>query len=243
MGSLLTLDGVVAGYGSASVLHGVSIDVPEGETAVILGPNGAGKTTTLRTITGLLRAWRGAVRLDGLDISRLRPGRIVQMGVGLVPAAPGVFRDLSVVDNLRVGGFALAAGKRRVASRLAWVLDAFPMLARREGQRAGTLSGGEQRVLAIARALMGEPRLLLVDEASMGLSPHLVSTIFEMLDGVRAGGLTMCMVEQSPAALDFADRAYILTKGEVVDTAVGADLVGVRERAASAYLGGTGAVA
>lgn len=236
MSSLLTLEEVVTGYGSAPVLHGVNAEVDEGEAAVILGPNGAGKTTALRSVAGLLRVWRGAIRFDGKPLTRLSAAKIARLGIGLVPAAPGVFRELSVLDNLRVGTFALA-DTSRAPDRLDWVLDAFPRLDERKHQRAGSLSGGEQRMLAVARALMGEPRLLLVDEASMGLSPRMVGTIFRLLDGIRRGGVTLCLVEQSKAALDIASSAYLLTKGLIVDAGRGAGVRPLGDRAAAAYLG------
>jgi branched-chain amino acid transport system ATP-binding protein len=237
MPDLLTVEGVVAGYGSAKVLHGVDIAVGEGDIAVILGANGAGKTTTLRAITRLLHLWRGLVRVDGKDVSRLSPEEIVRLGVGMVPAGLGVFRDLSVLDNLRVGAFALGHDRRAADRRLDAILGQFPKLDDRKSQRAGTLSGGEQRLLAIARALMGQPRLLLVDEASMGLAPATASSIFDLLYGVRDQGVTLCMVEQSPAALDIADTAFVMSKGKIVDAASGTAISGIRSRAARVYLG------
>jgi branched-chain amino acid transport system ATP-binding protein len=233
---LLTLDEVVTGYGSAPVLHGVSVEVAEGEAAVILGPNGAGKTTALRAVSGLIRVWKGQIKFDGRPLSTLPAHAIARLGVGIVPAAPGVFRELSVLDNLRVGAFALG-DRRRAEDRLAWMLSEFSHLAERKEQQAGSLSGGEQRMLAIARALMAEPRLLLVDEASMGLSPAMVSTIFRLLDNIRRQGLTLCLVEQSRAALDIAGAAYLLAKGVIVDRASGSDVGPLGDRAAAAYLG------
>jgi branched-chain amino acid transport system ATP-binding protein len=235
---MLTLDGLVTGYASTPVLHGVSLDVPEGSITVVLGSNGAGKTTTLRASTGLLRPWRGTVSFEGRSIGRMAPEKVARLGVGMVPPSPGVFRDLSVVDNLRVGGFALGGRGREVARRLEEVLDEFPLLERRVTQLAGRLSGGEQRMLAVARALMGRPRLLLVDEASMGLSPTALASVLGMLQGLRERGISLCLVEQSPAALDIADRAFMMTKGRVVDAACDDRALGVvRARAAAIYLG------
>lgn len=237
MPDLLELEEIVTGYGSAPVLHGVDLTVREGELAVILGANGAGKTTTLRAATGLLRPWRGRIRFDGRDVSRIRPELVARMGLGMVPEAPGVFLDLSVLDNLLVGAFALHGGRRRATQSVEAVLADFPRLAKRCDQRAGSLSGGEQRLLAVARALVGEPRLLLLDEASMGLSPSMVGTVLSMLAGIRDRGLTVCMIEQSPAALDIADRAYLMAKGRVVEAASDARLQEMRTRAIDTYLG------
>jgi branched-chain amino acid transport system ATP-binding protein len=234
---LLELAGVVTGYGSAPVLHGVDLAVREGELAVILGANGAGKTTTLRATSSLLRLWKGAVRFDGVELGKLRPERVARMGLGLVPAAPGVFLELSVLDNLYVGAFALHGGRRAALRSVEAVLADFPRLAKRCDQRAESLSGGEQRMLAVARALVGEPRLLLLDEASMGLSPTMVGTVLRMLAGIRDRGVTVCMVEQSPAALDVADRAHLMAKGRVVESATGARLDTMRARALDTYLG------
>ena len=235
----LLLSGVVAGYGTVPVLHGVDVEVAEGEVAVILGANGAGKSTVLQTVAGFLRPWKGSITLDGKELGRLRPEHVVRLGVGVVPPAPGVFRDLSIVDNLRVGGFALGRDRRRVERRVEEILADLPQFAGRLGQLAGRLSGGEQRLLAVARALMGAPRLLLVDEASMGLSPAMFTGVLRMLDRVRREGVTLCLVEQNQAALDIADRAYVIAKGRVVHRAEGrAALASVRAAATEAYLGG-----
>jgi branched-chain amino acid transport system ATP-binding protein len=233
----LSLTGVVTGYGSVPVLHGIDLEVSAGEAAVILGANGAGKTTILQTVAGFVRPWRGRVTFDGRDIGRLAPERIVALGVGVVPPAPGVFRELSVLDNLRVGGFALGRDRRRVQRRLDEILADLPGFGRRLNQIAGRMSGGEQRLLAVARALMGEPRLLLVDEASMGLSPAMFASVLRLLDRVRREGVTLCLVEQNHAALDIADRAYVIAKGGVVHAARGAGIASVRAAAADAYLG------
>ncbi|MBI4730058.1 MAG: ABC transporter ATP-binding protein [Acidobacteria bacterium] len=237
MSSVLAIDGLVAGYGSARVLNGVDAEVEEGEVAVILGANGVGKTTTLRAVSGFLRPWAGQVRLDGRPLGRVTPERVVRLGVGVVPEPPGVFRDMSVLDVLRVGAFSLP-DRRAGDERLSWVLRAFPLLAERRAQRAGSLSGGEQRQLAVARAMMGRPRLLLVDEVSMGLSPTMVTTIFDLLDRLRREeGITVLMVEQNVSALDVADRAYVMEKGRIVQEARGAELRRARAGAARAYLG------
>ena len=235
MRDLLVVEGLRAGYGSAAVLHGVDVRAGEGEVAVLLGANGVGKTTTLNAIAGLIRPWSGTVTFDGRPIDRMGAERIVRLGLGMVPGPPGIFRDLSVVDNVRVGGF--AAGKRG-GDRLDRVMASFPVLADRSSQRAGSLSGGEQRMLAIARALMGDPKLLLVDEASMGLSPAMVSNVLRLLDEIRREDITILMAEQNVAALDIADRAFVLERGRVARTDEGAALAQTRADLARAYLGG-----
>ena len=239
MPDLLTLEGVVAGYAGAPVLHGVDLAIPEGEISVILGANGVGKTTTLRTAAALLRPWKGQVVFAGRRVDRMTPERLVREGVGVVPEPPAVFADLTVIDNLRVGGFALRGSRRAVEDRVQELLASFPRLEERADQAAGSLSGGERRTLALARALMGSPRLLLVDEASMGLSPTAVATVFSLIEGLRGGGVTVCMVEQNVSVLDIADRAFVMEKGQIVHQAAG-DLSGVREAVTNAYLGADG---
>ncbi|MEX2557735.1 MAG: ABC transporter ATP-binding protein [Actinomycetota bacterium] len=237
MSSLLRLSHVIAGYGSATVLHGVEFDVSEGEVAVILGANGVGKTTTLRTVSGLLRPWKGTVEFDGHRLDRMSPEKIVGLGVGLVPEPPAIFRDLTAFDNLRVGAYRLGSDRRTFERRVEDVFATFPIVAERRDQLAGRLSGGEQRMLALGRALMAAPRMLLVDEVSMGLSPQMVSNVFRLLAGLRSRGITICMVEQNISALSIADRAYVMEKGRVVHEAQGADLERTRDEVAGAYLG------
>ena len=238
MSSVLELTDVRAGYGSAEVLHGVSVTVDEGEVAVILGANGVGKTTMLRCVAGLLRPWSGGIRFNGKVVDRMSAEKIVRLGVGMVPGPPGIFRDMSVIENLKVGSFALPKG-RNSDERLELILQTFPILNQRRTQTAGSLSGGEQRMLAIARSLMSEPTLLLVDEPSMGLSPAMVSNVLRLLDEVRRGGLTVLMAEQNVGALDIADRAYIIEKGRVAREDKGAALAQTRADLARAYLGGS----
>jgi len=236
--ALLRVTDLRTGYGSMPVLHGLSFEVVRGEMAVVLGTNGVGKTTTLRTIAGLLPKWSGSIEFEGALIEKKTPEQLVARGIGVVPGPPGVFRDLSVLDNLRVGSFALGRDRRRAEQRLARALEAFPILAERRDQAAGSLSGGEQRMLAVARALMGEPRLLLVDEASIGLSPAMVRSTFALLDQVRADGVTVLMVEQNVAALDVATHAFVMERGRVVREAHGDEVAGMRDELARAYLGG-----
>lgn len=237
MSDLLVLDDVVAGYGHAPVLHGVQLAVREGEIAVVLGGNGVGKTTTLRTTVGLLRPWRGSVTFDGRRMNGLNPERWIRAGVGFVPEPPGVFEDMPVLQNLRVGGFALTLGRRQVEERVEELFETFPKLRERADQRAGSLSGGERRVLAIARALMGRPRLLLVDEASMGLSPTAIAAVLDLMTRLRDQRMTLCMVEQHIGALDIADHAYLMEKGRIAHDAHG-DLSDLRAAVTRTYLGG-----
>lgn len=240
MSEMLELQDVRAGYGSAEVLHGVNVTVDEGEVAVMLGANGVGKTTTLRCVAGLLRPRSGRITFNGAIVDGMGAEKIVRLGLGMVPGPPGIFRDMSVMDNLRVGSFALPKG-RKVDAQLERILTTFPILNQRRSQTAGSLSGGEQRMLAIARSLMSEPKLLLVDEPSMGLSPAMVSNVLRLLDEVRRDGVTILMAEQNVGALDIADRAYVVEKGRVVREDRGAALQQTRADLARAYLGGRGA--
>jgi branched-chain amino acid transport system ATP-binding protein len=235
--ALLDIDRLITGYGSAPVLHEVNLSAARGDITVILGANGVGKTTCLRTVAGLLPVWKGSITFDGRTLHRMRADERVRQGIGLVPEPPAVFRDLSVLDNLRVGAMPLGRSRRRVQARVDAVLDGFPKLRQRSRQIAGSLSGGEQRMLAVARALAAEPRLLLVDEASMGLSPTMVSEVLGMLNGLREYGLSLCIVEQNVAALDIADRVYVMEKGRVAHTAASGDIDALRAAAAQVYLG------
>lgn len=238
MPEVLRVTDLRVGYGSLPVLHGLSLAVDEGSLAVILGPNGVGKTTLVRAIAGLLRPWSGSVAIEGAEVSGRKPEALVRAGLGVVPPPPGIFRDLSVADNLRVGAMALGGQRARIEDALARALEVFPVLAERRAQTAGSLSGGEQRMLAVARALMSEPRILLVDEASMGLSPTMVRRTMALLDEVRTGGVTVVMVEQNVAALDVADHAFVMERGRVVREAHGAEVAGMHDEIARAYLGG-----
>lgn len=238
MSSILELQDVRAGYGSAEVLHGVSVSADEGEVAVILGANGVGKTTMLRCIAGLLRPWSGRITFDGKVVDRMGAEKIVRLGLGMVPGPPGIFRDMNVTDNLRVGSFALPKGKKADA-QLERILATFPILQQRRNQTAGSLSGGEQRMLAVARSLMSEPKLLLVDEPSMGLSPVMVSNVLRLLNEARKEGVTILMAEQNVGALDIADRAYVIEKGRVAREDRGDALAQTRADLARAYLGGS----
>ena len=216
---MLRLSDVHASYGAASVLQGVSLGVAQGETVALLGPNGAGKSTLMAAITGTLRHRRGEIAFDGRDLAREPAHAVVEAGVRLVPEGRLVFAPFTVQDNLRLGAVRLRGDLRE---RFDYVYQLFPRLYERRRQLAGTLSGGEQQMLAVGRALMSKPRLLLLDEPFLGLAPLVVTQIREALEKLRASGLTLLMVEQKlDIALAFAQRAYVLIKGRVVleDTA------------------------
>ena len=227
-------------YGPVAAVRGVSLAVRAGEVVALLGANGAGKSTLLRTISGLIRPRAGRVHLAGRAIDRLAPSRIVRLGIAHAPEGRRVFGSLSVADNLRLGAAARRerAGLVEERERL---LDLFPILRERLRQAAGTLSGGEQQMLALARALMAKPRLLLLDEPSLGLAPLIVRAIFDALADLKRVGVTMLLVEQNvAAALELADRAYVLRTGEIRLEGASAELRADPERIAHAYLG-TGA--
>jgi branched-chain amino acid transport system ATP-binding protein len=212
---MLELQDVHVGYGNIRALQGVSLTVETGELVALIGSNGAGKTTTLRTVSGLLRPTSGAIRYDGTDIARVSPHRIVELGISHCPEGRHIFGGLTVAENLRLG--AVSQRDRGAASEdLQTVLELFPVLKDRLQQSGGTLSGGEQQMLAIARALMSRPRLLLLDEPSLGLAPLMVERIFATIASLKASGRTILLVEQNVHhALDVADRVYVLETGRV----------------------------
>ena len=235
--SLLELDAVDAAYGRIRALQGVSLHVDEGDIVTLIGANGAGKTTTLRTISGLVRATRGTVRFGGRDITRLGPDEIVRLGAGHAPEGRRVFARMSVRENLELGAYTRRS-RAEIAQDLEHVFDTFPRLRERIAQRAGTLSGGEQQMLAIGRALMSRPRLLMLDEPSLGLSPILVQTIFSVIRRINAGGTTVLLIEQNARqALGIASRGYVLELGRVVHEGSAASLM-ASEDVRAAYLGG-----
>ena len=235
------MSGLSARYGPVHALRDVSLDVRAGELVALIGANGAGKSTLLRTITGLLAPTAGRVAVDGRDVTGRAPEALLRAGVALVPERRRIFGDLTVLDNLELGGYALPRG-RDFASRLAAGVEAaydrFPVLRQRSRQLAGTLSGGEQQMLAIGRALMTRPRLLLCDEPSLGLAPLVVQEIMRLLAVLRAAGTTILLVEQNARlALRFADRAYVLEVGRVALSGASADLL-ADDQLKAAYLGG-----
>ena len=210
--SLLAIGGLHCGYGSTEVLRGVDLAVGPGEIVAVLGSNGTGKSTLNRTISGVMRASHGSIRFDGIAIGRERPSAIVERGLIHVPEGRRIFPDLSVRENLDLGSYRRARPRR--ASNRDRVFSIFPRLAERQGQRAGTLSGGEQQMLAIGRGLMAEPRLLILDEPSLGLSPLLVEELFTLIKTINAEGIALLLAEQNVVqSLEVAERAYILDNG------------------------------
>ena len=233
---MLEVSGLRAGYGKATALQDVSLHVDSGEIVAILGPNGAGKTTLVNSIAGVLRPTAGSVVLDGSDLLAAAAHEISVRGVALVPEGRRIFPRMTVGENLDIGAYARDARPDRDAN-LAWVHQIFPRLAERSDQEAGTLSGGEQQMVAIGRALMSKPRLLLLDEPSLGLAPIIVQGIFEVLREVNEAGVSILLVEQnSVEALDLAYRGYVLEEGRIVGED-GADALLDDERLRKAYLG------
>jgi branched-chain amino acid transport system ATP-binding protein len=236
---VLTLTSVDVYYGNVQALKGVSLHVNEGEIVALIGANGAGKTTTLRAISGLLAPRRGRAVFAGKAIGGLSPEAVVRMGISQVPENRRLFGALSVRDNLLLGGYHLAWGEKRTKLRgdLERVYELFPVLRERAQQLAGTLSGGEQQMLAIGRALTSRPRLLLLDEPSLGLAPRAARAIFDAIPQFRQQGLTVLLVEQNArAALQIADRAYVLETGRVVMEGSSQELLNQKE-VQRAYLG------
>jgi branched-chain amino acid transport system ATP-binding protein len=232
---LLTLDGITAGYGSLEVLHGLSLSVDAGEVVALIGANGAGKSTTLRTIMGIVRPRRGTVTFDGEQVTGTPAHRMVRRGVAMVAEDRELFGALTVRENLLMGAF--TRRRDEAATALAEVHDLFPVLAERAEQRAETMSGGQQQMLAIARALMTRPRLLLLDEPSLGLAPRLVQTVFDVITTIRERGITVLIVEQNASrTLQLADRAYVLESGEITLQGAGRELLD-DQRVRAAYLG------
>jgi branched-chain amino acid transport system ATP-binding protein len=233
---LLELDDLRTGYGALPVLHGISLGIDAGETAVMLGLNGAGKSTTMMAIAGLLPTWAGQIRLDGNSIGRMDTGTRVKHGIVLVPEGRRVFPALSVAVNLRLGAWVQRKNKKVQKELTERVYEMFPRLAERRNQMAGTMSGGEQQMLAVGRGLMANPKVLLIDEASLGLAPKTASELFEAAKQIASTGVAVILVEQNAGALRVADRAWIMQKGTLVYSGEGDELrSGVDLRAA--YLG------
>ena len=220
---VLAVSGVHAGYGTTEILRGVDLTVGHGEIVAVLGSNGAGKSTLNRTISGVTRAWRGAIRFEDVAIERKRPAAIVARGLIHVPEGRRIFPNMTVRENLDLGAY--RRGRARRAANRSRVFAIFPRLAEREGQRAGTLSGGEQQMLAVGRGLMAEPKLLILDEPSLGLSPLLVEELFALIKRINAEGTALLLVEQNVVqSLEVAERAYILDNGVFVLEGRSADI-------------------
>lgn len=234
--ALLEIKDLEVNYGVIKAIKGVSFDVNEGEIIALIGANGAGKTTILHTITGLIQAKKGSIVFDGKELTKTPPHKIVSMGMAHVPEGRRIFQQLSVLENLKLGAYT-RKDKSEIASTLKMVYERFPRLEERKNQVAGTLSGGEQQMLAMGRALMSKPRIILMDEPSMGLSPLLVSEIFDIIKVINESGTTVLLVEQNAKkALSIADRAYVLETGKITLSGDAKDLIN-DESIKKAYLG------
>ena len=236
MDTMLELSGVDASYGSFPALFGVTLEVRPGEAVGVIGPNGAGKSTLMRVISGLIRARKGSMTMQGADIVTTPAHRIIELGIAHAPENRRLFPRMSVEDNLRMGAF-IPAARQKFAQRLDFVYDLFPRMKERRHQLAGTMSGGEQQMCAIGRALMSDPKLLLLDEPSAGLAPVIVQQVFELVGRIRASGLTVLIVEQNVhQVLRVVDRAYLLEAGSIRASGSAAELL-ANDSIRAAYLG------
>jgi len=234
--SLLEVSGIDVFYGRVQAVRSATIEVDTGEVVALIGSNGAGKTTTLRTISGLLHPLRGTIKFNGLDITRIEPQKIVGLGICQSPEGRRLFARMSVLDNLRMGAYT-RSGRADIKADMDRVFELFPRLKERMNQIAGTLSGGEQQMCAMGRALMARPKLLMLDEPSLGLSPILVETIFSIVREINATGTPVLLVEQNAnKALDVAHRGYVLETGSIVKTGTGKELLASAD-VQKAYLG------
>ena len=232
---ILKIEDLQVNYGGIEAVKGISFEVQEGQIVTLIGSNGAGKSSTLRTISGLVKPSGGKIMFAGEDITGKDPTQIVTQGVTLVPEGRRIFPDMTVLENLKIGAY---LRKDDLSEDLEWVYSLFPRLKERSWQAGGTLSGGEQQMLAMGRALMSNASMLMLDEPSMGLSPLLVQEIFDIIQNIHKEGMTILLVEQNAQmALSVADRAYVLETGRVVMDGTGAELL-TNERVRSAYLGG-----
>ena len=234
--AMLEVKDIEVYYGVIRALKGISFEVNQGEVIALIGANGAGKTTTLHTLTGLLKAKSGSIFFEGKDITKVPAHKIVEMGIAHVPEGRRVFSQLSVYENLKMGAYT-RKDKNEIAESLEMVYSRFPRLEERKNQSAGTLSGGEQQMLAMGRALMSHPKMIVMDEPSMGLSPIFVNEIFDIIEKISAGGTTVLLVEQNAKkALAIADRAYVLETGNIILDGDAKVLMN-DERIKKAYLG------
>ena len=233
---MLKIDNLHVSYGGIRALQGVSLEVPDGKIVTLIGANGAGKSTTLRTISGLVKADSGSITYDGQELLGMPINKILEKGIALVPEGRRVFTNLSVLENLRIGAY-LRNDKAQIEKDLQWVYDLFPRLKERSWQMAGTLSGGEQQMLAVARALMSKPKVIMMDEPSLGLAPLVVKGIFDIIRQINDQGVTVLLIEQNAnMALKVADFAYVLETGRITLTGTGRELL-VNEDVKKAYLG------
>ncbi|MDZ4816587.1 MAG: ABC transporter ATP-binding protein [Verrucomicrobiota bacterium] len=233
---MLKVENLVAGYGAIEALHGVSLSVQAGEIVTLIGCNGAGKSTLLRSISALIPATRGSIVFDGHDITRMLPHLIVKKGIAHVPEGRGVFAEMTVYENLQLG-HQLRTDTHQFEADFAHVFSLFPILKERQKQKAGTLSGGEQQMLALSRALMARPRMLLLDEPSLGLAPLIVQTIFSIIKKINEDGTTVLLIEQNAhQALKLAHRGYVIDTGSIVLEDTGSNLL-KSEKVRKAYLG------
>jgi branched-chain amino acid transport system ATP-binding protein len=233
---MLTIKDLSVSYGAIHAIHSVSMEVKDGEIVSLIGANGAGKTTILHTITGLKKANSGSILYDGTDLQKMDPSKIIQLKMAHVPEGRHIFPDMTVVENLEMGAF-IIKNKDEIKQKEKEIFERFPRLKERRKQLAGTLSGGEQQMLAVGRALMSSPKMLLMDEPSMGLSPLLVKDIFNIIKEVHKQGITVLLVEQNAnMALAISDRAYVLETGNITITGNARELLN-DERVKKAYLG------
>ncbi len=234
--AMLEIKDLYVNYGMIAALKGISFEVNEGEVIALIGANGAGKTTTLHTITGLLHAKSGSITFNGVELTKTPAHKIVEMGIAHVPEGRRIFQNLTVLDNLKLGAFT-RKDKENISKDIEMVYERFPRLAERKTQIAGTLSGGEQQMLAMGRALMSKPKIIVMDEPSMGLSPIFVSNIFDIIQTIRETGTTVLLVEQNAKkALSIADRAYVLETGKISLSGKASDLIN-DDSVKKAYLG------
>jgi branched-chain amino acid transport system ATP-binding protein len=234
--ALLEIQNLSSGYGEVQILWDVSLELEAGKLTALVGSNGVGKTTLLRTVVGLLRPWQGSITFDDRDVTRMSPHAKAAQGLVLVPEGRQLFTEMSVHENLEMGAFTKRA-QARFGENLEWVYDLFPILKERSSQKAGTLSGGEQQMLAVARGLMAQPEILMCDELSMGLAPFLVLNLFEILQRLKAEGLTILLVEQNvQMALAISDYTYVLADGRIELEGLSRE-VAKNEHVRQAYLG------
>ncbi len=231
---MLKIDELKVSYGGIEAVKGITFEVPDGKIVTLIGANGAGKSTTLRSIAGLVKPAHGRIHLQGEDITALSPDRIVSKGITLVPEGRHVFPDLTVLENLKIGAY---LRKDSLEADLNWVYELFPRLKERSWQAAGTLSGGEQQMLAVGRALMSRPKIIMMDEPSLGLAPIVVKGIFDIIQEINKQGVTVLLIEQNAnMALRIADVGYVLETGRITLTGSGRDLL-TNEAVKKAYLG------